>query len=296
MKPLSSATLGIVFAVAATGFTATVDAAAKLLASELNGMVVVWGYTLGILVVTLPYLGLRIAQGMPAAQIITSRRWPLQLLRAGCLVGSIGTLFISLAHIPLVDASAIMFMAPLFITVLSVLILKEKVDAYRWAAVVVGLVGVLIILRPGSGFMNAAALLAVLASIFFAAFQVITRALSRTENTFGTLFFTAVGGLLWSSVLVTAVWQPLTAKHFVIFLGLGFLGVGAHICYIKAFQLGEASFIAPFNYSKLIWVAILGYWLFDHIPSMPVILGAALITGSGLFVFMRERSTNPQST
>jgi drug/metabolite transporter (DMT)-like permease len=212
----------------------------------------------------------------------------MHLVRAGCLIASIGTLFLSLTYVPLVDATAVMFMSPLFVNLLAGPLLGERVGLHRWLGIFAGLVGIVIIVQPqGTGF-DWPILLAVAAAVFFALFQILTRSLAATESTLTTLFYTGFGGALCSSMLVPFVWQPLSFKHASIFLGLGALGVGAHFAYIKAFQHAEASFLAPFTYSKILWTTALGYLLFHHLPGSSVLVGAALIIGGGIYVFWRE--------
>ena len=195
----------------------------------------VWGYTLGILALLTPYLAIKCIRGVPARQLLISRRWPLHLVRAGCLIGSIATSFVALAYIPLIDATTVMFMSPLFVNLLASPLLGERVGLHRWLGVLIGLAGVLIIIQPGTVTFHWATLLAVLSAMFFAMFQVITRRLAPEENTLTMLFLTAVGGVIWSSCLVVFVWQPLDLRDAAIFLGLGALGVAAHFSHIKAF-------------------------------------------------------------
>ena len=133
------------------------------------------------------------------------------------------------------------------------------------------------IIRPGSDLWHFASIMPLLGAIFFALFQILTRLLSITENTYTTLFFTGLGGLIWSSIIVPFVWVSPSQTHIIIFLLTGVLGALAHLCMISAFDRTEASLLAPYNYTKLIWVAILGYLIFDDIPSHNMWIGAAVI-------------------
>ncbi len=277
--------LGILYLIAANAQTAVVDAVAKYLSADMHPIQVVWGYFLAIAVLLAAYaVGARI----PLRLLLTTRQLPLQLTRSGLLVGAIAMLFIGLAYIPLADAIAITFMAPLFITMLAGPLLGERVGVHRFAAVVAGLAGIVIIIQPGSGLANWAVLMPLLSALSFAFFQIATRRLAATAPTMVTLYYTGFGGLAWISLFVWPFWTPLTLADGAVFLAIGGLGVGAHVCIIKAFEAAQASLLAPFNYAKLVWGVILGYAVFGDIPGAPVITGSAVIIASGLYVFWRE--------
>lgn len=282
--------IGVAYFVAANLLTATVDAISKLLTGEMHALQIVWGYFVSIAIFV---LGFAAVTRMPAREIYRTQRTGLQLLRAAALVMTIGTLFAGLKYIPLADATAITFSAPLIIAALSAPILGERVGVHRWAAVVVGMSGVLIVIRPTANVMHWAVLLPLTAAVGFASFQIVTRRLSNTETTFVTLFYTSVGGAVMSSVLAFFFWTPLDLRQVAILFGIGALGAGAHLCFIRAFGIAQASFLAPFNYTKLIWVTAFGYLLFGDIPAPHVILGGLVIVASGLYVLMRERRRAP---
>ena len=129
-----------------------------------------------------------------------------------------------------------------------------------------------------------------LGALFFALFQIMTRLLSATENTYTTLFYTGLGGLGWSSLMVPFVWTTPFKIHFLVFLGTGTMGALAHLCMINAFDRAEASLLAPYNYTKLLWVVFLGYWMFGDIPSLEMWVGAFIIVSAGFYVFYREKN------
>jgi drug/metabolite transporter (DMT)-like permease len=213
----------------------------------------------------------------------------LQIIRPGFLVCSISSLFVGLTYLPLAEATAIGFVAPLFITVLSVPILKEKVGMHRWSAVIVGLIGVIIIVRPGGSFWHLVSIMPLIGALFFALFQILTRLLSTTEKTHTTLFYTGLGGLGWSSLIMPFVWVTPTPIHILVFVATGILGALAHLCMINAFDYAEASLLAPYNYTKLLWVSVFGYFVFDDIPSFEMWVGALVIVSAGLYVLYREK-------
>jgi drug/metabolite transporter (DMT)-like permease len=278
--------IGIAYFVVANLLTAAVDAVSKYLTGEMHALQIVWGYFVAIAVCVICY---GVAARLPPRLFYGTRRLPLQVLRAALLLFTIGTLFAGLKYIPLADATAITFSAPLIIAALSAPILGERVGGHRWGAVLVGMLGVLIVIRPVGDVVHWAVLLPLAAAFGFATFQIVTRLLADTEATFVTLFYTSASGAAMSSILVVFVWAPLDLRQAAILFGIGALGAGAHLCFFRAFMWAQASFLAPFNYVKLIWVTIFGYMLFADIPAPHVILGSTVIILSGLYVLMRER-------
>ena len=172
MTPVRHLHTGALFLVMSNGLTATVDAAAKYMSPSLHGVQVVWGYSLAIAVLVLGYAAIRPESFRHA---FATTRPLLQLGRGAMLFVTISMLFVALAYLPLADVIAISFAGPLFITVLAVPLLSERVGPHRVAAVVVGLAGVAIVMRPGAGVFAWAALLALASALFFALFQIATR-------------------------------------------------------------------------------------------------------------------------
>lgn len=278
--------IGILFLLAAIGFITVVDTGAKYMTAELPPLELVWGYFFGI------FAGLCVlamAKGSRLPRQLATRRLPLHIGRAGLLILSISLLFQGLKYMSLADATAISFTSPLFITLLVVPILGERVDKGRWLAVLGGLCGVLVVVRPGSGLASWISLLPLAGAVSFAAFQIVTRLLASTEDTFATLFYTGLFGLAWSSLALPFVWVTPEPWYWLAFLMQGALGVAAHLCMIKAFKEAEASLLAPFNYSKIVWVAAAGYLVFDDVPSLNTLAGAGIICLAGLFVMLHER-------
>ena len=279
---------GILFFVLAILLISIVDTICKIFTSELHSLQLVWGYFLGINLTLWTFFLVR-RETLP--KLIKTDRPIVQLLRPAFLAASITFLFLGLTYLPIAEATAIGFTAPLFITILSIPILKERVGIHRWIAVIVGLLGVLIVVRPGGGLWHWASLMPFLGAIFFAVFQIITRLLSATEKTSTTLFYTGLGGIFWTSILVPFVWVPPSETHWFIFLSTGLLGAIAHLCMISAFSRSEASLLAPYNYTKLLWVSLLGFFIFNDIPSMNMWVGASVIVTAGLYVLYREQKT-----
>ena len=212
-----------------------------------------------------------------------------QIVRPGFLVLSISGLFVGLTYLPLAEATAIGFTGPLFITALSAPVLGERVGWHRWLAVFLGLAGVLFIVRPGGAVWHWSVITTLLGAISFAIFQLLTRRLASQDKHQTTLLYTSLAGTFWASLLVPFFWTQPSLIHGLIFLITGFMGAGAHFFLIQAFSYAQASLLAPFNYSKLIWVTILGYIVFGEVPGVDTVIGSIVITGAGLYVLYRER-------
>ena len=277
---------GVLFFLMAIFIISIVDTICKLFTKELHPIQIVWGYFIGINLTLWIFFFLK---GEKLSKLKVTERPILQILRPAFLVCSISSLFVGLKYLPLAEATAIGFVAPLFITIFSIPILKEKVGKHRWGAILIGLTGVIIIIRPGSEFWQFASIMPLLGAVFFALFQIFTRLLSNTEKTYTTLFYTGLGGLGWSSLLVPFIWLTPSQIHILVFLTIGALGALAHLCMINAFDFAEASLLAPYNYTKLIWVTIFGYLIFEDIPSIEMWIGSGVIVSAGLYIFYREK-------
>jgi drug/metabolite transporter (DMT)-like permease len=277
---------GVLFFMTAIFFISVVDTICKLYTKEFQAVQIVWGYFVGINITLCIYFFIK---GEKFSKLKETDRRILQIIRPGFLVCSISSLFVGLTYLPLAEATAIGFVAPLFITVLSVPILKEKVGMHRWSAVIVGLIGVIIIVRPGGSFWHLVSIMPLIGALFFALFQILTKLLSTTEKTHTTLFYTGLGGLGWSSLIMPFVWVTPTPIHILVFVATGILGALAHLCMINAFDYAEASLLAPYNYTKLLWVSVFGYFVFDDIPSFEMWVGALVIVSAGLYVLYREK-------
>ena len=280
---------GVLFFMTAIFLISVVDTVCKVFTKDLHSIQLVWGYFVGINLTLWVFFLFR---GAKFSNLRRTERPLLQIIRPAFLVCSISSLFIGLTYLPIAEATVIGFVAPLFITALSVPILKESVDIHRWSAVAIGLVGVIIIIRPGGDLWHLASVMPLLGALFFALFQIITRLLAATERTHTTLFYTGLGGLAWSSLIVPFVWVTPSITHIFVFLSTGAMGAMAHLCMISAFDRAEASLLAPYNYTKLIWVSVLGYLIFDDVPSLDMWIGAIIIVSAGFYVLYRERNIN----
>lgn len=276
---------GIALFVFANALTAVINAVAKYFSADVHSFQATWGYFLAM---TVYIFGFAMLKRMPLRKLYSTQRVGLHMLRSAIIVTSICSLFLGMKYLPMADTIAITFASPFIITVLSIPMLGEKVGLHRWSAVLVGLVGVLIVVRP-TGTMHWAVIMPVISAFAFALFQIVTRKLSSTEPTLVALFYTGVGGLICSSLIVGFVWTPLTLEITAMFFFIGLLGVVAHFMMIRAAEGAHVSLLAPFNYTKLIWATILGYYIFGHVPGLHVLTGSVIIVASGLYVLWREQ-------
>ncbi|MEO1027223.1 MAG: DMT family transporter [Pseudomonadota bacterium] len=259
-----------------------VDATAKFLTSDLHPIQIVWVRQLGLLVGAV-FLLMRYGPGL----LRTAHPW-LQVLRGGVAVCS-ATLFIAaIAFVPLADAVAISFVAPFMVTLLGALVLREPVGRRRWAAVCIGFVGALIIIRPGLGIVHPAAVLVVLAAFFFALRQIISRALSDTDRTATTVIYTA----LVSTALLTGplifVWQTPTSEQALLLIAIAIVAAVAEVCVIKALELAMAVVVTPMHYTLILWGTLYGWLVFDQLPDGWTWLGTAIIVVTGAYALRRE--------
>lgn len=223
---------------------------------------------------------------------------PLILIRTACEIGATLTFLSALAHIDFAMLSSIMQSLPLVVTLGAALFLGEPVGWRRWTAIGVGLIGVLIILRPGPDGFTPASLYAIAAMFFTAARDLITRRINSTVPTLMVTFFTCLANTVVGALLIVPMggWQPVSASS------LGHLAVASLLVFagyqaiVKSMRGGEISFIAPFRYTGLLWALAIGTLVFGEHPDAYMLLGAAIVIGSGLYSFYRERKRRGETS
>ncbi|MSO93784.1 MAG: DMT family transporter [Rhodospirillales bacterium] len=211
-----------------------------------------------------------------------------QALRAVFFVASTGFFIWSLQVLPLADSIAITFTGPLFVTALAPWLLKETVNWRRWTAVLVGFAGVLVIMRPVGETIHLVALLPVASAFSGALRDIVTRRMTQGETSTAILFYSTLGAIAFGFATVPFGWQPLRLFDAGLLLASGFFSAFAQFLAIQAFRYAEAAVVIPFKYVTLVWAAIAGYLVFGDIPGPNVLAGAALVVGSGLYIFHRE--------
>ena len=196
---------------------------------------------------------------------------------------------LGLSFIPLADATAIAFVAPLFVTVMGYFILGEPVGLRRWTAVVIGFMGTLIIIRPGFSSFEFGHVFIVCAASLFAARQIISRFLSSTDNTMTTVAYTAITSAGILLAIMPFVWQPIQSlEHLGLFILFALTAGAGEILVIKALEIAHAVVVAPLQYTILIWVTMYGFLFLGVFPDGLTFLGAFVIMASGGYTLLRE--------
>ena len=214
-----------------------------------------------------------------------------QLLRSIFLMSTTGAFNAGIRATPLATGTTIMFLSPILVTLLSIPLLGEKVGLRRWAGIVLGFLGALIVVRPGEegslGLGGGVAFL-LLAAFLNASYQLLTRGV-RDDDPMTSLLYTAAAGAVVSSAILPWFWQTPALADWPLFVASGLAGALGHLCLIRAFRAAPASVVAPFSYSSLIWATLFGFLIWGDWPDSWTWVGASLIVGSGLYIYHRER-------
>jgi drug/metabolite transporter (DMT)-like permease len=214
--------------------------------------------------------------------------WSGQITRGALFVVGASLMVWGLSALPLATVITIMFVSPTFIAALSAPLLGERVGLHRWLAIIAGFAGVLIVVRPG-GMSFEWVLLIPVAGAFTNAFRdIMTRRLARTETSVAILFWSAVIVTAASATTAVSGWQPVSVTAAAWFVAVGVLNAGAHFLLIEGYRLAEAALVAPVRYTGLIWAVVLGYAVWGQLPDAWVLLGAAVIVASGVYMIRAE--------
>ena len=208
----------------------------------------------------------------------------LSIIESGCFV-------LSFRYLSLADAHSIASLTPVIVVALSAIILKEKVNLKTWIAIFIGFVGVLIIMRPGLSIFDPKSLIPLAAAFFLSLYQIVTRKVSEYDSSETSLFYTSVVGIILMSFLMPFFWKPMQSYSYLLFLGIGiFFSLGIYF-QIIALSFAKASVVQPFHYSLILWAIILGYIFYNDFPDLPTVIGAIIITLSGIYVLnIRSKS------
>ena len=211
-------------------------------------------------------------------------------LRASLLIAATFFFFWSLKFLPIADALAIFFVQPLVVTALSPLILKEHVGPRRWAAVAVGFVGTMIIIRPGFGTLNPGALLALAAGTSLALYFLMTRRIAGSQKAIVTTFHTNLLGAAITSALVPLVWITPSPTDWLLFVTLATIANIGQYCIVRAYDHAEASLLAPLAYTEMVTSTIMGLIFFGDFPDRWTFLGVAILITCAIYISYRERA------
>jgi len=217
-------------------------------------------------------------------------RFGLHIVRAALGIMTLSLFAFALRSLPLSEAYSLFFIAPLLITVLAVLILKERVDWRRWVAVAVGFVGVLIVFQPTGAHTFTIPGLAVLATaVGYALSAILVRVLGRTDSTQSMMFWLMLLVAIGAGVLALPDWRPIQSAHWPVIAGVAVTGSLGQLAITEAFRVGEASFLAPFEFTALAWGVGLDWFVWRTTPAAVTLAGAFVIIASGVYLVRRER-------
>ncbi len=266
-----------------TVFFASSDVVSKYLAADLSPFQITW-------IRYATFTGIMLAVMLHGRRLrLATRRPALQLLR-GCGMVCSSVVFVTALHyLPVADATATSFVAPLFVTALSIPLLGERIGWRRWTATLVGLIGVLIVVRPGGQGFQLTSLLPMLSALSWAFALIFTRMMSGTENPISTMTYTALVGFVLLSLFLPLYWQAPTPQQIVLGIFVGLASTTGHWFVLLAFRHADASVLAPFTYSQLFWASLFGFFLFSNLPDLWTLIGSLIIACSGLYTAHRER-------
>jgi len=271
--------------IVAVGSLALMDACLKVLAPHYSPFQVASLRGLSALPFVMIWVGIRGSYGK-----LLHVRFGLHAVRGAISIMMLATFAFALRSLPLTEAYAIFFIAPLLITVLAVLILKEQVDSARWLAIAVGFLGVLIVLRPtGAGAMTIPGLAVLACAVGYALSVIIVRILGRTDSTESMMFWLTLMLGVGAGLIALPDWQPIRPEHWLVIAGMAVTGSLGQFAITEAFRLGESSFIAPFEYTALAWGVGLDWFIWKTLPGPITFLGAFVIIASGIYLVRRER-------
>jgi drug/metabolite transporter (DMT)-like permease len=287
--PLSA----ILLIVVASACFSAVDVTVKHLSQRYPVPLLVWARWGVQALVLLAVMGPRMR-----LDLVRTTRLPLHLVRGIVLIASSLCFFSALRYLPLAEATALNYTAPMLVTLMAAWLLRERLTRPRWVFVVAGLLGMLLIVRPGSEMLAPAALLALGAAALYATFQILTRKLSG-ENLMVLMMYPSLVGTVLLSLGLPFVhsdeWYPIS--DLATFVGIGIAGTVGHLLFVQAFQRASASAIAPFTYMQLVWSTLAGWMLFATFPDGWTLTGIVVIAGSGVVLtwYERWRASVPQS-
>lgn len=275
---------GILYMMIGVVFLALMDAVAKLIVEadySVLQMLAIRGWIVLVLLT-----GWMLYKG--TIKQLKTRRPLAHLFRA--ILGLLAPLFffVSLKDLPLADATILFFVSPFLMTALSVPLFKEKVGLHRWAAVITGFIGIVIVTQPGTASFQMAALLPLGASVCYVGIMLLGRWLGSTESNVTIIFYVTLGTTVVASAALPYVWDPVGIRDLGIIFVMSLLYLGGSYFLLRAFIVAEVGAVAPFEYSGIIWAVLLGYFFWGDVPEDIVFLGASIVVASGVYMIYRE--------
>ena len=277
---------GIGLIVLAIGFLSTLDALVKWATADFSLVQIIFFRNFFALLPV--FVIVRMQGGVRAIE--TRRPW-FHVFRIS-LVLTIGfSFFWALSRMELADATAIFFTVPLFITIMSVIVLGETVGLRRWIAVGIGFAGVILVIRPGSGVFDIGAIGVLVASLGYAVLMITNRAIRNKETPATLTFFNTVGCMIVTGCVLPWVWVTPNGYEWLLLAAMGIFGGIGQILLVFAFQRAPAGIIAPFEYTTLIWATGYGFVIWGDLPDLLTVIGATIIAAGGVYILYRETAT-----
>ena len=282
--PINRPAAGIGYIVIAMALFSAMDAVAKWLVADFSIFQILAMRGVFSIILLLPLL----ARGKGISGVLRTQNLKGQILRSMLGIGAMFTFFAALRNMELADATAIGFSGSLFMAALSVPLLGERVGPRRWAAILVGFCGVLIIVQPGSSTFQAASVLVLFSALFYALMMITTRWLSRSESNVSMVFYHSLVATVIGSVALPFVWVSPTPTDWVLFALMGLFATLAHLAIAEAFRSAPVAIVGPFEYSTLLWATIIGFVVWQDIPGPNVWYGSVLLIAAGIYILYRE--------
>lgn len=263
-------------------FSAT-DLLAKLATETMSPFQVTWARQAGLALAVLALLAYR------GAHLFRSRHPGLQILRGAATSVSATCFILALAYVPLASAVSVTFVAPFIVTILGMVVLRERISPQRWIAVIMGFLGTLIIIRPGADTFHPAILFVVIAASAFAVRQVISRFLAGTDPISTTIVYTGLTSTLLVSIALPFVWTtPATWREVTLLLSIGAVAAMGELMIMRALDIASAAVVSPLHYTTILWATFWGYLVFGQLPDGWTWTGTAIVVASGLYSLYRD--------
>ncbi len=260
------------------------DALGKWLTGSYSAGQILLFRSAAALIVLVPFI-----RRLGVASFIRIDRPGLQATRALLSAGESACFYVAVTSLPLADTMTYYLASPIFVTVLAALVLGERIGWRRWSAVAIGFAGVMVALRPSTATVSWPALVAILGSTLFSLLMVATRLLRATHGV-ATIGWQMVASLLVGAVAAPFAWAPVDPVDAALLGTLGVVAMAAAACVNRSLKLAPASLVVPYQYTVIVWAAVFGYLVFGDLPAPAVVVGATVIIGAGLFIYLREQA------
>ncbi len=279
---------GIILMICTTMIFSVQDGLSRYLAGEYNVIMIVllryWFFAMFVVAISSTREG-------GVRRVAKSAQLPLQIIRGLLLVADVGVMVLAFVLLGLAESHAIFTVFPLMVAALSGPVLGEKVGWRRWVAIGVGLLGVMIILQPGSGVFSINALLPLAGALMFAFYVLLTRKVARKDSAETSFFWTGVTGAVAITLIGPFFWEPLQGTDWWLMGALCLTGSIGHYVLIKAYEAATPTVVQPFGFLQLLFVSLIGFSVFGETLDIWLAVGAVLVIGAGLFTLLREKAT-----